>query len=310
MRFTRLFPVVALSWSCSGEGTEPPATGPVSGGSGIGGAAGAAAGTGAQAGTTAGSAGAGGKADAGAGGTSSGLAGGENGGADAGTASAAGAATAGSTASGGSAGQGGAGGSAGSGGTAGGDSDVAKALDGVRIDAPCAGTPAGTDGETCNHTVLMGNAFQARKEVSLGGSPGTVYDVTVRVRGVVEPTSVNGGARPDTTTIVYKNSMWRKLPYTIGGSVKSPDYQPWKLSVEEPKQDYFLNDYQQTAHYVFELDYEVTIPMAGGTKVTLDVTDSNEREIVNYEKYALDGIPGSMNLGQFVQLKVVSVKPR
>jgi hypothetical protein len=43
--------------------------------------------------------------------------------------------------------------------------------------------------------------------------------------------------------------------------------------------------------------------------VTLDVTDANERQIVNYEKYEVMGLPGSMNFGQFVQVNVVSVKP-
>ena len=49
--------------------------------------------------------------------------------------------------------------------------------------------------------------------------------------------------------------------------------------------------------------------MAANSTVTLDGTDRNERQIVNYEKYALDGIPGSMNYGQFIQINVVSVKP-
>jgi hypothetical protein len=202
-------------------------------------------------------------------------------------------------------------GASGSGGAAGagGGSDVAQALDGIRVDAPCAGTPAGTDGEVCNHPELVNNAWEGKKEVTIAGSAGTTYDVTLRIRGVVECTSVEGGMRPDTSTIVYKNGMWRKVPYTIGGTVKTPDYQIWSVRVAEPKQDYFLNDYQQTAHNVFKLDYQITIQVAGGSKVALDVTDANERQIVNYEKYAVDGIAGSMNLGQFVQVNVISVKP-
>jgi len=49
--------------------------------------------------------------------------------------------------------------------------------------------------------------------------------------------------------------------------------------------------------------------MTANTKVTLDGIDRNERQIVNYEKYANDGIAGSMNFGQFVQINVLSVKP-
>jgi hypothetical protein len=43
--------------------------------------------------------------------------------------------------------------------------------------------------------------------------------------------------------------------------------------------------------------------------VTLDVNDANDHEIDSYAKLSVDGIPPSSNLGQFVQLAVVSVKP-
>lgn len=49
--------------------------------------------------------------------------------------------------------------------------------------------------------------------------------------------------------------------------------------------------------------------MAASSTVTLDGTDRNERPIVNYEKYVIEGIAPSMNYGQFVQINVVSVKP-
>ncbi len=200
---------------------------------------------------------------------------------------------------------------AGSGGSGGSDeSSVAKALNGLRVDAPCEGMPPTTDGSVCTHTVLMNNTFKATKDATLAGASGATYDVKLRIRGVVEPTSVSGGMRPDTSTFSYKNEMWRKLPYTIGGTVSAPDYQAWSIRVESPKQDYFLNDYQKTAHNVFKLDYELTIQVAAGSKVTLDVTDANERQIDNYEKYELEGLAGSMNFGQFVQIDVVSVTQR
>jgi hypothetical protein len=191
-----------------------------------------------------------------------------------------------------------------------GSASVAKALDGLRIDDGCAGTPDTTDGAVCTHTMLTNNQFRASKEVTITGTEGVTYDVTLRVRGVVEPASVNGGTRPDTSTFSYKNAMWRTVPYTIGGTVTAPDYEQWHVRVASPQQDYYLNDYQKNGHFVFKLDYQVTIPMAANTKVTFDCYDSNEREIVNYESYAVDGISGSVNHGQFVQLDVISVKAR
>jgi hypothetical protein len=188
---------------------------------------------------------------------------------------------------------------------------VADALRGLRVDDPCTGTPDTSEGAVCNHVMLTSaGGFKATKTVTIGGDAATTYNVTLRIRGVTEPTNVEGGTRMDQGTFSYKSMDWRKVPFTVGGTVKQADYESWRISVASPKQDYFLNDYQKAGHYIFKHDYQVTIPVAGMSKVTLDVTDSNEREIVNFEKYALDGIPGSMNAGQFIQLDVVSVEPR
>ncbi|HYP75220.1 MAG TPA: hypothetical protein VER12_04680 [Polyangiaceae bacterium] len=249
----------------------------VSGASSVGGAATGAAGAGASGMSTGGAAGAGGSPAVG------GMAG-----------------TGGSTA-----GQGGSGGAGGSN-----SSDVAKALDGIRVDDPCAGTADTSTGAVCQHVVLTSaGGFKSAKEATITGTPGTTYDVTLRIRGIVECTQIDGGMRPDTSTFQYQNMTWRKVPFTIGGTASHADYSQWRITVDSPKQEYFLNDYQKVGHYIFKLDYQVTIQMAANSKVTLDGNDSNERQIVNYEKYTLDGIPGSMNYGQFIQVNVVSVKP-
>jgi hypothetical protein len=157
--------------------------------------------------------------------------------------------------------------------------------------------------------VLTAGGFKSAKEVTIAGTPGTTYDVTLRIRGIVEPTQIDGGMRLDTSTFQYQSMTWRKVPFTIGGTVNRGDYSQWRIRVESPKREYFLNDYQTVGHYIFKLDYQVTLQMSANTKVTLDGVDTNERQIDNYEKYAIDGIPGSMNYGQFIQCNVVSVKP-
>ena len=237
--------------------------------------------------------------------------GGESGGNSAGGSS--GTAAAGNSAAGGTGGLAGtfgqAGGSVGGAGGSGNSLDVAKGLDGLRVDDPCAGTPDTANGAVCNHVVLTAGGFKSAKDATITGASGTTYDVTLRIRGIVEPTQIDGGTRPDSTTFQYQSMTWRKVPFTIGGTVNHGDYSQWRISVANPKQEYFLNDYQTVGHYIFKLDYEVTIQIAANSKVTLDGTDSNERQIVNYEKYAVDGIAGSMNYGQFIQCNVVSVKP-
>lgn len=189
--------------------------------------------------------------------------------------------------------------------------DVAQALDGLRIDDPCAGTPMTTNGAVCPHVALTeAGGSKLSKSVTIGGTAGTTYDVTLRIRGVVEPSNIVGGTRTDSGTFEYENLSWRKVPFTVGGTVTQADYSQWHLAVGSPAADYYLNDYQRAGHYIFELDYEVTVPIAANGKVTLDGTDSNERMIVNYEKYAPDGIAGSMNFGQFVQIDVLAVTRR
>jgi hypothetical protein len=188
---------------------------------------------------------------------------------------------------------------------------VADELDGLRVDDPCTGTPSTDVGAVCNHvTLTQSGGFHASEAVTIGGTTGTTYDVTLRIRGIVEPTNIQGGTRPDTSTFEYMDMDFRTVPYTIGGTVQSADYAQWRIVVGSPAQTLYLNDYQKTGHYIFELDYEITVPMAANTTVTLEVTDSNERLIVNYEQYAIEGIPGSMNHGQFVQLAVVSAAPQ
>jgi hypothetical protein len=298
--FIHLWAVTALSVACSSETSDDTgqisATGgvPASGGAMTTGGATAGGSGGAPSGgatTTGGSGGIGGTGGEGATGGTSGGAGGF---AD----------------TGGSGGAGASGGSGGSGGT-GEVSNIADALEGLRVDAPCAGTPAPTAGAVCDHVVLTDGGFFKSQEVTIAGTPGTTYDVTLRIRGVVEPTNISGGTRPDTSTFQYMNMSWRSIPYTIGGTVvpEDADYAQWNISVGSPAEQYFLNDYQKVGHYIFELDYEITIPMDANTTVVLNGTDDNEREIVNYEGYAPEGVAGSMNLGQFIELSVVAVTP-
>jgi len=245
---------------------------------------------------------------------------GGSGGAAGGTTGAAGAGVAGAGVA-GAGGGGGAGhaGAGGNGGVAGspGLTDVAKALDGVRVDDACAGTADTSVGAVCTHVMLTSSGgSKYAKTVTIAGVTGTTYDVTLRIRGIVEPTKITGGMVVETTppsTIQYMGKTWRKTPYTIGGaasaSTTDPDYTQWHIGVASPKGDYYLNDYQQTGHYIFKLDYQVTIQMAANTTVTLDGIDRNERQIVNFEKYTIDGIAGSVNYGQFIQINVVSAQP-
>ena len=188
-------------------------------------------------------------------------------------------------------------------GTTGGDDllSFAGELDGLFIDAPCQdGTPTPlADEATCDHPA---GTQRMEESVVFGGDPATTYLLKLRVRGIWEPTFISGGEAPDA-----------ELPFKIGGEVaegNAIDYQQYFITVSDPDETYWLNDYQYTAHDIHKADYEIEIPVVGGASVTVVMNDGNEREIANYPEEIFADMPPydqEPTLGQLLQLEVVSV---
>jgi len=194
------------------------------------------------------------------------------------------------------------GGTTGQGNTGGDDlASFAGELDGLFIDAPCLeSTPTPlADQATCDHPP---NTQRIEQSVVFGGDPATTYLLTLRVRGIWEPTFIAGGDAPDS-----------ELPFKIGGEVaegNAIDYQQYFITVSDPDETYWLNDYQYTAHDIHKADYEIEIPVVGGANVTVVMNDGNEREIANYPQEIFEDMPPydqEPTLGQLLQLEVVSV---
>ncbi len=151
--------------------------------------------------------------------------------------------------------------------------------------------------DTCLHEQLHEVGF------SFGGEPGTIYDVTLRVRGLFEPTTVSGGETP-----------YPEHPYfKVGGVITAVDYSQWHIEVAEPAQTYWLNHYPQTSHTIYQEDFEVTIPVAGGADVVVRVVDGNDRQIDNAEegladrRQQIEGVTSEVLDGQVLRLDVVDV---
>ncbi len=154
--------------------------------------------------------------------------------------------------------------------------------------------------DTCLH------ARTHEKSFVFGGRPGTVYDVTLRARGLFEPTKIEGGQTPDPA------HPW----FVMGGEDKSTDYSQWHIAVSAPAADYTLNAYPRTSHTIYKEDFEMTIPVAAGAKILVQTVDSNDREIDNGDKVRpdrrqmLDGVTDAPPAGQVLRLDVVAVKAR
>ena len=154
--------------------------------------------------------------------------------------------------------------------------------------------------DTCLHKQLVEKPFK------FGGKPGVVYNVRLRIRGIFEPTTIQGGETP------YSEHPY----YQVGGAIRAREWSAWHIEVAEPKQTYWLNHYPKVGHIIYKEDFEVTIPVAGGADVVVRVVDGNDRQIDNSETGPPDRmqiIPGVVDkplAGQMLRLDVVSVAAR
>lgn len=184
-----------------------------------------------------------------------------------------------------------------------GDSPSAS-LAGLRLEAPCQGDKFGENTECHWDPALQVNdpRWKLKKEIvrTFGGTPGVIYDVTIRVRGVVEPKNFTGG------TIEHAH-------FQIGGTPDVDHYNFYSLKVSDPAQDYTVNRHQtKVGHFLFAIDYTVTIPIRGGATVTMGEYDDNDISIANHQKIVVPEIPPAPAPfdGQFFQIDVVAVTPK
>jgi len=154
--------------------------------------------------------------------------------------------------------------------------------------------------DTCLHEQ------EVEQAIIFGGETGTVYDVTLRVRGVFEPTTISGGESPLSEHPYFK----------VGGSVAAVDYSHWHIEVSDPPQTYWLNHYPSTSHTIFLEDFEAVLEIAAGAEVTVRVIDGNDRQIDNAEmgppdrRKLIEGVTAEVLDGQMLRLDVVSVVAR
>ncbi|WP_437662621.1 hypothetical protein [Sorangium sp. So ce1182] len=194
-----------------------------------------------------------------------------------------------SASSGGVGGSGGAGGSDGAGGSGGEDLlATAESIDGFRWEIPCDRDPGNSDECTTSKRVDEKKTF--------GGSPDTVYQVTVRIRGVVENETYRGGT-PD------------GMHFRVGGTPDHPEYNVYSITVSDPAEVYYLNDSPNVGHNSFIIDHTKTIPIRGGATVSFLGEDPNHISIANFKHLVVEGVPPAPEPfnGQFIQLDVQSV---
>lgn len=176
---------------------------------------------------------------------------------------------------------------------------VVKGLHQLLLHDACTGEFA-PQPDTCLHKQLI------EQGVTVGGKAGVVYDVRLRVRGLFEPTTIRDGETPDPAHPYYQ----------VGGTIRARDWSAWHIEVSEPKQTYWLNHYPRVGHTIYREDFEITIPMAAGAKVTVRVVDGNDRQMDNAEpglpdrRQVLPGVTETVLDGQLLRLDVLRVTAR
>lgn len=185
----------------------------------------------------------------------------------------------------------GAGGATGAGGTTGAGGanllTVVGPLDGALVSFPCGGTGTGYD---CANLGCTNNMVTKTTSWTIGGTAGTVYNATIRFRGIVEAYAYTGGTRDAGNASITSNKdlfLQGGAPQGVGGA--NYDYNTYELDVVPPVAGkpnvYFLNSVTTaegphaantpTSHLTFPIDYTKTISLTGGGTLTLKVFDSN-----------------------------------
>ena len=167
-------------------------------------------------------------------------------------------------------------------------------IDNLRVELPCQGE--GTAPVNC----ATGESVSSSTTVN--GDEGVTYDVTVRIRGIVE----------QKTYVDYTNEdgMWIE-----GGTPDDGSFNIFMLEISSPAQTFYLNSGESGIDQCFPVDVQKTIVMDNGTTVELTADAggdglSTKNIDENDDPIVVPGIPPAPDPfeGQFLQLDVIGIE--
>lgn len=167
---------------------------------------------------------------------------------------------------------------------------IVGGLDGALSTYPCAG--ASTTGYSCASANCTVGVASAPRTFVIGGGTNVLYDMTFRVRGIVEGYQYQGGVRDQgTTSQTASPDLFQRGGQPLSAGAVGYDYNTLELDVAPVPAGtpgaYFLNSLPVSAHdpsavgLTFPVDFTKTIRIAGGGTVTLKSFDSDCRFIMN-----------------------------
>jgi len=179
--------------------------------------------------------------------------------------------------------------------------EIAASLDGLRWELPCL-TP---DPSYPEHICFTGP--DVTRSTSMSGAPGRLYDVQVRVRGVVETRRYVGGSAV--------------APLVRRGAEASPSaadaWNVYRLAVSDPPERWYLNAGASGEYVCHGVDATFTVRVRAQATVTLFASSVDDRrsQIRNRDDagtpLVAPGVPPAPRPfdGQFLQLDVLGVTP-
>jgi len=184
------------------------------------------------------------------------------------------------------------GGGASGGGGAGGLAQVAAGLNGQMLVGAClrdteasvCATVAGACPDTNNADVALRGVKLTDKTITLGGTPGTPYTITVHVQGEVESKNYVGGADQNAMSMSPSMDGWR-----VGGTPSTANaYSVYMLRVRNPGSTtdttYYLNSMDPPGvenHTTYGVDYVAQLSAQGGASIRIVAADANCSQIKN-----------------------------
>jgi hypothetical protein len=184
----------------------------------------------------------------------------------------------------------------GTGGGGGSSGSVVGEFDGYTFLVPCNG--GASSGYDCSNAGCTAGSVTVTKQFPIGGTPGTVYDVTFHAYGVVEGYRYDGGTRDQGTTLQMQvaegNDLFHRGGMQLVSGSSGYDYNTMQLDVfpevTGEANRYFFNSIPvppgdpSASHLTFIIDYMKTIKITGGGMLTFSSFDSNCRLVMNCEK--------------------------
>lgn len=166
--------------------------------------------------------------------------------------------------------------------------DITASLEQLRWELPCNTPPL--------PRLCRGTSTVSDQQV-LSGDSGTLFDIKLRFRGLVEPKTYRGGQ--------HNGGFWQ-----IGGTPTSNGWNVYKLEISNPHQVYYLNRHEKTNIETFRIDYEADVQAYGGATFSITADTRDGLQSGNYENIVFPEFSPTPFNGQFIQVTVSQIKAK